>query len=82
MTEANNDRLTKIEDHLARTDCYIAENEERIFRQKATIAERARTGRDTTEASKVLLTMCDTLTVMRGHREILLCQRSPRAFKP
>ena len=75
MTEASSDYLAMIEDYLVQTNRYIAENEALIFRQKAAIAEQARTGRDTTQASRVLRNMRDTLAVMHGHREILLHER-------
>ena len=75
VAEASNARLAMIEDHLALGARYIAENEALIFRQKAAIAEQARTGRDTTQASRVLRNMRDTLAVMHGHREILLHER-------
>ena len=84
MTEANVDHLAMIEGYLIRAKRYIAAGEARISRQKAFIAEQARTGRDTTRAIRTLQIMRDTFVLLHSHQELFLRQqkRASQACMP
>lgn len=60
------------ESHLVQAERHISEGEQRIAGQKALIEQLAVDGRDTTEASNLLVVLQDTLTLMLEHRQQIL----------
>jgi hypothetical protein len=62
--------------HLHKAEEDISKARERIDRQRELIARLHEDGHDLTTANTLLQTMCDTLTVMKEHRELIMKELS------
>jgi hypothetical protein len=64
--------MTREEGHLAQADQHIAEADRRVTEQEQRLDDIQASGRDPTEAVRLLTNLQSTLREMRQHRRIIL----------